>query len=56
VNDYTSDDNAFLVWYPIAAGPITAIFEQPGGFIFLEQLYRSGLWHSPIRPEAFSAR
>jgi membrane protease YdiL (CAAX protease family) len=27
---YTSDDKAFLLWYPIAAGLITAIFEELG--------------------------
>jgi hypothetical protein len=27
---YTSNDKAFLLWYPIAAGLITAIFEELG--------------------------
>lgn len=27
---YTSDDKAFLIWYPIAAGLITAIFQELG--------------------------
>jgi uncharacterized protein len=49
---YTSDDKAFLVWYPIAAGIITAIFEELGwtGFAVATMLrQRHGVLSTGLR-------